>query len=101
MLLITHADRQNATIWFSAKPAIISSKTNVCPKKKGLSINHINMTHSDKRNLSTSCSFKQILAQQHTCLQLQLLHIIAPCHTILKPFPPPQTQHNQCNLKLL
>lgn len=68
----------------------------MCSKKKGLSINHINMTHSDKRNLSTSCSFKQILAQQHTCLQLQLLHIIAPCHTILKPFFSPP-KHNTIN----
>lgn len=34
MLLITHADRQNANICFSAKPSVISRKTNVYQKKK-------------------------------------------------------------------
>lgn len=34
MLLITHADRQNANICFSAKPTVISRKTNVYQKKK-------------------------------------------------------------------
>lgn len=32
MLLITHADRQNANICFSAKPTVISRKTNVYQK---------------------------------------------------------------------
>lgn len=46
-------------------------------KKKSLSIKRITMLSSDKGNLSTSCRFKQIVAQWHTCLQLQLfLHIL-------------------------
>lgn len=60
------------------------------------------MTHSDKRNLSTSCSF-----ETNTCTTLHMftvaitvhfctLHIFAP--TILKLFSP---ENNQCNLKLL
>lgn len=38
MLLITHADRQNANICFSAKPTVISGKTNVYQKKKKKSL---------------------------------------------------------------
>lgn len=43
MLLITHADRQNANICFSARPTVISRKTNVyqkgVKKKRSLRIN--------------------------------------------------------------
>lgn len=71
MLLITHADRQNANICFSARPTVISSKTNVyqkgVKKKEDLyglmyTWDVIHFGEGQKHtNLRVSCSFRQIL----------------------------------------
>lgn len=69
MMLITHADRQNANICFSVRPTVNSRKTNVYQKggKKYLyalmytcdvSYFGVEQKHT---NLSVSCRFRQIL----------------------------------------
>lgn len=67
MLLITHADRQNANICFSAKPSVISSQTNELKKKNLYALMYkcdiFWQRIETNTNLSVSFSFKQILAQ--------------------------------------
>lgn len=65
MLLITHADRQNANICFSAKSTISSSEKKMLKKKNlyGLMYNWDIFWQETTTNLSVLQSSKQILAQ--------------------------------------